>query len=182
MDQPLDSMEKLKTKAEEAKTALSDINVNIDADNLSSVDAEIEKTQSYIEKVNESEISPDIKADKLEYANSILEYLLTRKQELGQTENIDVQLNIDEDELTKGYETLGNLKTLIEKTDGNILLSVDRHNADVEMQGYIAEIEAMSPELKVALGIQGKSIEEIKAGLADGSIQIPVVADPTQYR
>ena len=182
MDQPLDSMEKLKTKAEEAKTALSDINVNIDADNLSSVDAEIEKTQSYIEKVNESEISPDIKADKLEYANSILEYLLTRKQKLGQTENIDVQLNIDEDELTKGYETLGNLKTLIEKTDGNILLSVDRHNADVEMQGYIAEIEAMSPELKVALGIQGKSIEEIKAGLADGSIQIPVVADPTQAK
>lgn len=91
-------------------------------------------------------------------------------------------MNIDEDELTKGYETLGNLKTLIEKTDGNILLSVDRHNADVEMQGYIAEIEAMSPELKVALGIQGKSIEEIKAGLADGSIQIPVVADPTQAK
>ena len=50
------------------------------------------------------------------------------------------------------------------------------------MQGYIAEIEAMSPELKVALGIQGKSIEEIKAGLADGSIQIPVVADPTQAK
>ena len=31
--------------------------------------------------------------------------------------------------------------------------------------------------MKVALGIQGMSVEQIKAGLLDGSIQVPVSAD-----
>ena len=38
----------------------------------------------------------------------------------------------------------------------------------------------MSPEMKVALGIQGMSIEQIKAGLMNGSIKIPVAAETTK--
>ena len=182
IDQPIDSIETLKMKAEEAKKSLSDIDVNIDSSNLSAVDTQIEKTQAYIKQINDLDLSPDVKADKLEYANDILEYFLTRKQELGQTENIDVVINIDESELNKGYETLGNLKGALEQINGNIVLSVDRHNAQVEINSCIAEIEAMSPEMKVALGIQGKSIEEIKTGLLTGTIQIPVSADPTQAK
>lgn len=146
IDQPIDSIETLKMKAEEAKKSLSDIDVNIDSSNLSAVDTQIEKTQAYIKQINDLDLSPDVKADKLEYANDILEYFLTRKQELGQTENIDVVINIDESELNKGYETLGNLKGALEQINGNIVLSVDRHNAQVEIKSSSTDKAAEKSE------------------------------------
>ena len=183
LDQPISSMAELKEQAEKAKESLSDMKVDLNVDTFAEVDGEINKVQSYIENINNSDIEPNVKATKLEEANSILEYLISRKQELGQSENIDVTVNIDETELNEGYAVLTRLKENLDIINGKgLVLSVDRANAESEIATCVSQIEAMNPELKVALGIQGMTPEQIKAGLMSGSINIPVSANTAQAK
>lgn len=178
LDQPLQSMDELKEKAESAKESLSDMQVDLNVDTFEEVDGQIQSVQAYIDELNEADISPDVRADKLEEANAILEYLLSRKQELGQSEDIDVSMDVDESQLNEGYAVLSDLKGNLENLQGSVGLDYQGFQAGIDT--CVAQIEAMSPEMKVALGIQGMSIEEIKSGLADGSIKIPVSADTSQ--
>lgn len=182
LDEPVASLEELKSQAESAKETLSDlgddVRINLDADSLTDVDSQIASLEEYIEKVKDSDVDLDVKTDKLDSANSILEYLITKKQELGETEDIDVSINVDESELQEGYQILSNLKGYLE--DAEVDVGVDAHITQSCIDGVVAQIESMSPEMKVALGIQNMSIEQIKAGLVSGSIQIPVSANTTQ--
>lgn len=183
LDKPIASMSELKEQAEKAKESLSDMKVDLDVDTFAEVDGEINKVQSYIENINNSDIEPNVKATKLEEANSILEYLISKKQELGQSENIDVTVNIDETELNEGYAVLTRLKENLDIINGKgLVLSVDRANAESEIAACVSQIEAMNPELKVALGIQDMTPEQIKAGLMSGSINIPVSANTAQAK
>lgn len=182
LDQPLASMEELKSQAEQAKEALGDMQVDLNVDSFAEVNGQIEKVKEYIENLNNSEIAPDVRADKLEDANSILEYLLSKKQELGQTEKIDVSIEVDESELNEGYATLSRMKESLETLQGNVRVSADVNNAQSQIDACVAQIESMTPEMKVALGIQGMSVEQIKAGLLDGSITIPVAAETSQAK
>ena len=182
LDEPIASLDELKSQAESAKDALTglgdDLNINLDADSLTDVDAQIASLEEYIENVKDSDIDLDVKTDKIDSANEILEYLITKKQELGESENIDVSINVDESELQNGYDVLSRLKSSLANIQGSV--GLDYQGFQAEIDSCVAQIEAMSPEMKVALGIQGMSIEQIKAGLSDGSIQIPVSADTSQ--
>lgn len=59
-------------------------------------------------------------------------------------------------------------------------VGIDTAGLQTDINNCVAQIESMSPEMKVALGIQGMSVEQIKAGLLDGSIQVPVSADTAE--
>lgn len=183
LDEPIVSLDKLKTQAESAKETLSslgdDLSINLDVDSLEGIDSQIASIEEYIEKVQDSDIELDVKTDKLESANEILEYLLTKKKEVGESEDVDVSINVDTEELEAGYNTLNSLKSYLESNQ-NIHVGIDAEVNQAGIDACVAQIEEMSPEVKVALGIQGMSIDEIKAGLIDGSIQIPVSADATQ--
>lgn len=183
LDKPIASLEKLKEQADSAKQSLNNmgenLNINLDASTLEDVDSQISSVEDYINKVKNSDIDLNVKTDKLESANDILEYLLTKKQELGKTENVDVSINIDENELKEGYDILNSLKTYLENNQ-TILVGIDAVVNQAGIDECVAKIEAMTPAMKVALGIQGLSTDEIKSGLLDGSIQIPVSADTTQ--
>ncbi len=182
LDEPVASLEELRAQAESANESLSalgdDLKIDLDVDSFEGVDKQISSLKEYINEVEKSDIELDVKTDKLDAANSVLEYLVTRKQEIGKSEDVDITLNINEEELQHGYDILGQLQNDLQDIRGNIRLDTTDIQTDIDI--CVAQIEAMSPELKVALGIQGMSVEQIKAGLMDGSIEVPVNADTTQ--
>ena len=182
LDEPTASLETLKSQAESANETLSSLgdNVNIDlgADSFEGVDRQISSLKDYINEIKNSDLDLDVKTDKLDAANSILEYLVARKQEIGKSENVDINLNVNESELQAGYDTLNQLKSSLENIQGKV--GIDTAGLQTDINNCVAQIEAMSPEMKVALGIQGMSVEQIKAGLLDGSIEVPVSADTAQ--
>lgn len=182
LDEPIASLEELRTKAESANETLSglgeDIKIDLNVDSFEGVDKQISSMKKYIGEIENSDIELNVKSDKLESANSILEYLVARKQEIAESEGIDIAINIDEGELQTGFDLLNQLKSSLENIQGKV--GIDTTGLQTEINNCVAEIEKMSPEMKVALGIQGMSIEEIKAGLMDGSIQIPVNAETSE--
>jgi chromosome segregation ATPase len=182
LDEPTASLETLKSQAESANETLSSLgdNVNIDlgADSFEGVDSQISSVKDYINEIKNSDLDLDVKTDKLDAANSILEYLVARKQEIGKSENVDITLNVNEEELQAGYNVLNQLKSDLSNIQGKV--GIDTAGLQTDINNCVAQIESMSPEMKVALGIQGMSVEQIKAGLLDGSIQVPVSADTAQ--
>lgn len=182
LDKPISSLEELKSQAESANNSLGkmgdDLQIDFKADSLEDVDSQISSLKEYINDVDKSDINLDVKTDKLDSANSILEYLVARKQEIGKSENVDVNINVDESELQAGYDTLNQLKSSLSNMQGKV--GVDTSGIQADINSCISRIESMSPEMKVALGIQGMSVEQIKAGLMNGTIKVPVSADTQQ--
>lgn len=175
LDEPIASLEELRTKAESANESLNglgeDVKVDLDVNSFEGVDRQITSMKKYIEEVENSDIELNVKSDKLESANSILEYLVAKKKEIGETEGVDIVVNVDEGQIQAAFETLARLKSDLENIQGKV--GVETAGLQTDINNCVAEIEKMSPEMKVALGIQDMSIEEIKAGLLDGTIEIP---------
>lgn len=194
LDQPVQSLDELKTSAESAKEALVDMNetsfngINLDSSSFSEVTDEIEKVQSYIETIQEdSEIDPDVKTEKLQHANEILEYLVQKQQELGQSD-IEITVNADELEskindaksalgefkneggtvdfsLSGAQDAVDNLQTLLYQkemlTNTSAVMSIDTSQVD----GKIGEAIALLQEYQTAVNNLNAQNELGKAGV-----------------
>ena len=194
LDQPVQSLDELKTSAESAKESLVDMNetsfngINLDSSSFSEVTDEIEKVQSYIETIQEdSEIDPDVKTEKLQHANEILQYLVQKQQELGQSD-IEITVNADELEskindaksalgefkneggtvdisLSGAQDAVDNLQTLLYQkemlTNTSAVMSIDTSQVD----GKIGEAIALLQEYQTAVNNLNAQNELGKAGV-----------------
>lgn len=194
LDQPVQSLDELKTSAESAKESLVDMNetsfngINLDSSSFSEVTDEIEKVQSYIETIQEdSEIDPDVKTEKLQHANDILEYLVQKQQELGQSD-IEITVNADELEskindaksalgefkneggtvdisLSGAQDAVDNLQALLYQketlTNTSAVMSIDTSQVD----GEIGEAIALLQEYQTAVNNLNAQNELGKAGV-----------------
>lgn len=194
LDQPVQSLDELKTSAESAKESLVDMNetsfngINLDSSSFSEVTDEIEKVQSYIETIQEdSEIDPDVKTEKLQHANEILEYLVQKQQELGQSD-IEITVNADELEskindaksalgefkneggtvdisLSGAQDAVDNLQTLLYQkemlTNTSAVMSIDTSQVD----GKIGEAIALLQEYQTAVNNLNAQNELAKNGV-----------------
>lgn len=194
LDQPVQSLDELKTSAESAKESLVDMNetsfngINLDSSSFSEVTDEIEKVQSHIETIQEdSKIDPDVKTEKLQHANEILEYLVQKQQELGQSD-IEITVNADELEskindaksalgefkneggtvdisLNGAQDVVDNLQTLLYQkemlTNTSAVMSIDTSQVD----GKIGEAIALLQEYQTAVNNLNAQNELGKAGV-----------------
>ena len=194
LDQPVQSLDELKASAESAKESLADMNetsfngINLDSSSFSEVTDEIEKVQSYIKAIQEdSEINPDVKTEKLQHANEILEYLVQKQQELGQS-NIEITVNADELEskindaksalgefkneggtvdisLDGAQDAVDNLQTLLYQkemlTNTSAVMSIDTNQVD----GEIGEAISLLQEYQTAVNNLNAQNELGKAGV-----------------
>lgn len=91
----------LNAKIEETEFALQslgedpvDIDINCKNEDL---DSEIEKAQTKIDEINNSDVEPEVKVAQLEDANAKLNYLIKRKQELEKSTYINLDTTTLED-------------------------------------------------------------------------------------
>lgn len=103
LDQPIASIEELQNTAQTAKQTLHDMGdstfdgMDLNTTSLDDANQKIKDTESYIEQIkNDPNIPLDVKGDKLEAANQILDYLVNKKAELTETTEISFDLNSEE--------------------------------------------------------------------------------------
>lgn len=103
LDQPIWEMDELKEKAVEAQEELDGFN-NINFDelyrNLDSEDAYnnisgyIDDVYDYIQKIENSDLSPEIKTEQIENAQNILSYLVALEREAADRGDIDLKMSV----------------------------------------------------------------------------------------
>lgn len=162
LDEPVASLEELKSSAESAKEALDGMNdtsldgINLDADSFSAVTDSIDKVKDYIQQVQDSDIEPEVKTEKLQNANAILEYLVEKQQELGSSD-IEIGVNIDEvnSKITEAQSALDQFKN----SDGVVDLSVEgAQEAADNLQSLLYQKEALQNS-SVVLNVDASQVD-----------------------
>ena len=162
LDEPVASLEELKSSAESAKEALDSMNdttldgINLDADSFSAVTDSIDRVKEYIQQVQDSDIEPEVKTEKLQNANAILEYLVEKQQELGSSD-IEIGVNIDEvnSKITEAQSALDQFKN----SDGVVDLSVEgAQQAADNLQSLLYQKEALQNS-SVVLSVDASQVD-----------------------
>ena len=197
LDQPVASLDELKTAAQSAKEALNGISfedisldgINLDSTSFSEITDNINTVKDYIEEIEDSDLEPDVKTDRLQEANAILEYLVGLQSEVSSQ---DIEINVNADELESkideakskldefkndsgtvdlsvdgAQEAIDNLQSLLyqkEQLNAPAVMSVDASSVDGELGNAIAKVQEFQSalqELNVqnALKSQGVDID-----------------------
>lgn len=173
LDQPIASLEELKTSAQTAQEALANMqdsslaDINLDSTSFSEITDDISQVEDYIDKINsDSTLEPDVKTEKLENANAILEYLVEMQNEAG---NNSIEISVNSEELEQkisdakaaldefknddgqvdlsvegAQEAVDNLQTLLsqkEQLNTPTIMTVDTSKVDGELGDAIAKIQ-----------------------------------------
>ena len=197
LDQSVASLDELKTAAQSAKEAINGISfedisldgINLDSTSFSEITDNINTVKDYIEEIEDSDLEPDVKTDRLQEANAILEYLVGLQSEVGSQ---DIEINVNADELESkideakskldefkndsgtvdlsvdgAQEAIDNLQSLLyqkEQLNAPAVMSVDASSVDGELGNAIAKVQEFQSalqELNVqnALKSQGVDID-----------------------
>lgn len=173
LDQPIASLEELKTSAQTAQEALANMqdsslaDINLDSTSFSEITDDISQVEDYIDKINsDSTLEPDVKTEKLENANTILEYLVEMQNEVG---NNSIEISVNSEELEQkisdakaaldefkndngqvdlsvegAQEAVDNLQTLLsqkEQLNTPTIMTVDTSKVDGELGDAIAKLQ-----------------------------------------
>ena len=197
LDEPVASMEELKSSAQSAQEALAKMEdtslsgINLDSTSLSEITDDIAQVEEYIDEISDPDldIEPDVKTEKLENANAILEYLVEMQNEAGNN-SIEISVNAEEleqkisdaksalDEFKNdsgqvdlsvegAQEAVDNLQTLLaqkEQLNTPAVMAVDTSQVDGELGGAIAKLQEFQSavqdlNVKTELKTQGVDID-----------------------
>ena len=129
LDQPIESLEELKTSAQTAQEALANMqdsslaDINLDSTSFSEITDDISQVEDYIDKINsDSTLEPDVKTEKLESANTILEYLVEMQNEVG---NNSIEISVNSEELEQKISDAKTALDAFKNDDGKVDLSIE---------------------------------------------------------
>lgn len=141
LDQPVKSLEQLKTEAQSAKEALDGMgetsldSINLDTDSFSEITDDIDKVKEYIQQVNDADLEPEVRTERLEQANNILDYLVQKQQEAGQN---NIVIDADTSSVDQKISDLKSQLEQFRNEDGTIPVNADTQDAVNSLQSLYA--------------------------------------------
>lgn len=145
LDQPVKSLEQLKTEAQSAKEALDGMgetsldNINLDTNSFSEITDDIDKVKEYIQQINDADLEPEVRTERLEQANNILDYLVQKQQEAGQN---NIVIDADASSVDQKISDLKSQLEQFRNEDGTIPVNADTQDAVNSLQSlYVTKQE-----------------------------------------
>lgn len=141
LDQPVKSLEQLKTEAQSAKEALDGMgetsldSINLNTDSFSEITDDIDKVKEYIQQINDADLEPEVRTEQLEQANNILDYLVQKQQEAGHT---DIIIDADASSVDQKISDLKSQLEQFRNDDGTIPVNADTQDAVNSLQSLYA--------------------------------------------
>lgn len=141
LDQPVKSLEQLKTEAQSAKEALDGMgetsldSINLDTDSFGEITDGIDKVKEYIQQVNDADLEPEVRTERLEQANNILDYLVQKQQEAGQN---NIVIDADASSVDQKISDLKSQLEQFRNDDGTIPVNADTQDAVNSLQSLYA--------------------------------------------
>lgn len=141
LDQPVKSLEQLKTEAQSAKEALDGMgetsldSINLDTDSFSEITDDIDKVKEYIQQVNDADLEPEVRTERLEQANNILDYLVQKQQEARQN---NIVIDADASSVDQKISDLKSQLEQFRNDDGTIPVNADTQDAVNSLQSLYA--------------------------------------------
>ena len=141
LDQPVKSLEQLKTEAQSAKEVLDGMgetsldSINLDTDSFSEITDDIDKVKEYIQQINDADLEPEVRTERLEQANNILDYLVQKQHEAGQN---NIVIDADASSVDQKISDLKSQLEQFRNEDGTIPVNADTQDAVNSLQSLYA--------------------------------------------
>lgn len=189
LDEPVASMEELRSSAQSAQetlanmedTSLSDI--NLDSNSFSEITDNIAQVEEYIDEISDSDLEPDVKTEKLENANAILEYLVEMQNEAG---NNSIEISVNAEELDQKISDAKSALDEFKNDSGQVDLSIEGAQEAVDnLQTLLAQKEQLNTPAVMAvdtsqvdgeLGAALAKIQEYQSAVQDLNVQTELKA------
>lgn len=189
LDEPVASMGELRSSAQSAQetlanmedTSLSDI--NLDSNSFSEITDNIAQVEEYIDEISDSDLEPDVKTEKLENANAILEYLVEMQNEAG---NNSIEISVNAEELDQKISDAKSALDEFKNDSGQVDLSVEGAQEAVDnLQTLLAQKEQLNTPAVMAvdtsqvdgeLGAALAKIQEYQTAVQDLNVQTELKA------
>lgn len=183
LDQPIASMEELKTSAQSAQEALANMkdtslgDINLESTSFTEITDDIAQVENYIDEISDSDLDPEVKTEKLENANAILEYLVQLQNEAG---NNSIEINISEEELDQKISDAKAALDELRNEDGSITINDNTEEAITNLQTLLMQKEQLNSPAVMAvdtskvdgeLGDALSKIQEYQSAVQELSVQ-----------
>lgn len=167
-DEAVKTIGDLAIEANEAAEALRKIpeygkyDFKLDFSDISTVDGQVKAIDGEIKEIDKIRAKPNIDSSELEYATSILEYLIRQKQTLLNPAIMSVDISqVDEKyrdaiSLAQEYQGLVNDKEVLQK------LGLDTSGVDKKLDETTQKVQALDPKIKAELNIDTTSKDGIE--------------------
>lgn len=189
LDQPVASLEELKSSAQSAQEALTNMEdtslsgINLDSTSTDEIKDNIQTVEDYIQQIKDSDLEPDVQTEKLENANAILEYLVEMQNEAG---NNSIEISVNAEELEQKISDAKSALDEFKNDSGQVDLSVEGAQEAVDnLQTLLAQKEQLNTPAVMAvdtsqvdgeLGDAIAKIQEYQSAVQDLNVQTELKA------
>lgn len=189
LDQPVASLEELKSSAQSAQEALTNMEdtslsgINLDSTSTDEIKDNIQTVEDYIQQIKDSDLEPDVQTEKLENANAVLEYLVEMQNEAG---NNSIEISVNAEELEQKISDAKSALDEFKNDSGQVDLSVEGAQEAVDnLQTLLAQKEQLNTPAVMAvdtsqvdgeLGDAIAKIQEYQSAVQDLNVQTELKA------
>ena len=109
--------------------------INLDTDSFSEITDDIDKVKEYIQQINDADLEPEVRTERLEQANNILDYLVQKQHEAGQN---NIVIDADASSVDQKISELKSQLEQFRNDDGTIPVNADTQDAVNSLQSLYA--------------------------------------------
>lgn len=164
-----------KARIEEASGGTG-MDIQIDVSDIETTEGKISALEHTISQMQEYKGTVGLDASQVEDANTIIQYCITQKQMLEAPAVMSVDASQVSGEIGNAISLLQQFQQTQDTMELQAAIGADTSEAEGKLNGLVGEIQALSPEVKAKLGIDGTSVASIQASIQGLTPEVMVKA------
>lgn len=153
-----------KARIEEASGGTG-MDIQIDVSDIETTEGKISALEHTISQMQDYKGTVGLDASQVEDANTIIQYCITQKQMLEAPAVMSVDTSQVSGEIGNAISLLQQFQQTQDTMELQAAIGADTSEAEGKLNGLVGEIQALSPEVKAKLGIDGTSVASIQASI-----------------
>lgn len=164
-----------KARIEEASGGTG-MDIQIDVSDIETTEGKISTLEHTISQMQDYKGTVGLDASQVEDANTIIQYCITQKQMLEAPTVMSVDTSQVSGEIGNAISLLQQFQQTQDTMELQAAIGADTSEAEGKLNGLVGEIQALSPEVKAKLGIDGTSVASIQASIQGLTPEVMVKA------
>lgn len=164
-----------KARIEEASGGTG-MDIQIDVSDIETTEGKISALEHTISQMQDYKGTVGLDASQVEDANTIIQYCITQKQMLEAPAVMSVDTSQVSGEIGNAISLLQQFQQTQDTMELQAAIGADTSGAEGKLNGLVGEIQALSPEVKAKLGIDGTSVASIQASIQGLTPEVMVKA------
>lgn len=149
--------------AQKLRELNSGLIIELDVSHLETVDEKMSALDSTISQMQELKIDAD--ATEIEYANSIISYCVTQKQQLEEPAILNVDVSKLSESAAEAVSLMQEFKTAYNNLELKKSLGLDTTDAQAEVDSLLEQISSSENDYLVSLALDSTSVETLNASI-----------------